>query len=315
MKLPVDYLDPNGKHHSLEYPLTRLAFTKHFAIAGQRYAPLPRKLFRSIAMFIQFSYFMNERAFREGRFSSPPDYLYDPTEKAQFSNLAGKAIADFLSKRIGGSLFTVNYEAEMKLRGMRIKGSRPDLIAYAPHDKFAIEAKGYSGGPGDMNHHKAQSEQGGIPVNYTVASVTYQLYRETRCNYYDPHYQGIPYDLESLRTLSRNYYSGLIKFLDLFQYAETDFFGETFFEVDLSSSSDNIEFYPQGTPIEGVCPLKAIDYYEVKLILPGEIKVFAEAGISNDTTPFFVSDTINERHVYIDSDRIGLSVRAGSCPD
>jgi hypothetical protein len=79
--------------------------------------------------------------------------LSDPTEKGQFSNLVGKAIADFLSKRIDHSLFTVNYEAAMRLKDISLSISgkqirRPDLPAFVPNATFAIEAKGFSGGVG-----------------------------------------------------------------------------------------------------------------------------------------------------------------------
>ena len=100
--------------------------------------------------------------FNRDRFSEPPIGLSDPTDKGQFSNLAGKTIADFLSKRINRSLYTVIYEAAMRLRSMPLSMGgkqvrRPDLLAFAPNATFAIEAKGFSRGYGSMIDHKDQS--------------------------------------------------------------------------------------------------------------------------------------------------------------
>ncbi len=57
-------------------------------------------------MFLVYDDFL--RGFNNNRFSEPP--ICDPTEQGQFSGLAGKAIADFLSKKIDGSIFTIAYE-------------------------------------------------------------------------------------------------------------------------------------------------------------------------------------------------------------
>src|SRR6218665_379899 len=118
MNIAVEYIDQSGTTHNQTYRLTRLAFAKHLAVAGQGYAPKPQKLIRTLAMFFHYSYYIQRQAFYTDRFSEPPIQLSDPTEKGQFSNLAGKAIADFLSKRIGNSIHTFNYEAAMRMRGM-----------------------------------------------------------------------------------------------------------------------------------------------------------------------------------------------------
>ncbi|MCD6418213.1 hypothetical protein J7M00_05465, partial [bacterium] len=72
----------------------------------------------------------------------------------------------------------------MKMQGMPISGQRPDLLAFKNNELFAIEAKGYSSNsPKDMNSHKEQSRTGGIPVDFTVASISYNLYDRVICNY------------------------------------------------------------------------------------------------------------------------------------
>lgn len=236
MNLKLEYIDTNGTTFNQTHKLTRLAFAKHFAITGQGYAPKPQKLIRTIALFFHYSYYLQKQAFSNNHFSLPPIGLSDPTEKGQFSNLAGKGIADFLSKRIDQSLFTVNYEAAMRLRNMPLNGGRPDLLAFKQNSMFALEAKSFSGGHRNMTAHKNQSLTGGIPVNFTVACVSYNLYNNVKCKYHDPFIDNIPYDNEMLTSLTRNYYAGLLEFLNqkYFEYYEFDFQGEKFYEVGLT---------------------------------------------------------------------------------
>jgi hypothetical protein len=224
MNITVEYKDTAGTITNQTHRLTRLAFAKHFGIAGQGYAPRPQKLIRTIAMFFHYSYYLQRQAFNNDRFSEPPLQLSDPTEKGQFSNLAGKAIADFLSKRIGQSILTVNYEAAMRthnppipitVNGRQVR--RPDLLAFTEDSstRFAIEAKGFSkNSSGNMNTHKNQSRTGGIRVNYTIASVAYDLYGQVKCKYHDPNNDNIPYDNNLLKELSKDYYGGLSEFLN-----------------------------------------------------------------------------------------------------
>ncbi len=96
MNISVEYIDTAGTISNRTYTLTRLAFAKHLAIAGQGYAPRPQKLLRTLGMFLHYSYYIQKQDFLNNRFSRPPRILSDPTEQGQFSNLAGKAIADFL---------------------------------------------------------------------------------------------------------------------------------------------------------------------------------------------------------------------------
>jgi len=308
MNISVDHIDINGNQHSRTFRLSRLAFAKHLAIAGQGYAPRPQRLIRTIAMFFHYSFYMQRQAFYNDRFSEPPIQLSDPTEKGQFSNLAGKAIADYLSKRIDNSLFTVNYEAEMRLRGMPLNVGRPDLLAYTQNAKFAIEAKGHSGGAGNMNTHKNQSLTGGIPVNFTVACVSYNLYNQVTCNYHDPFNENIPYDNVSLRALTRNYYQGLSEFLDQkhFEYRETELQGENFYEVELRFRNFEKLFPDVFRPI---WHFEILDYYRPRLILPIKIRDFAEDGISNEQKPFVFETKQEDTDIYIDNDRVGLRIR------
>jgi hypothetical protein len=309
MNISVEYQDTGGVISNRTYRMTRLAFAKHLGIAGQGYAPNPKKLIRSIAMFLHYSYYMQRQPFYNDRFSEPPIQFSDPTEKGQFSNLAGKAIADFLSKRIDNSIYTVNYEAAMRLRGMPLNVRRPDLIAYTQNSMFAIEAKGHAGGSGNMISHKNQSLTGGIPVNYTVACVSYDLYNNVKCNYHDPFNDNVKYDNVTLSGLTRNYYKGLSDFVDhkYFEYREINYQGEDFYEIELSQR--NIEkFFPDEFPFRLFWQFEILEFLRPRLILPKKIMEYADKGITNEVKPFIFEAKEQENNIYIDNDRVGLII-------
>ncbi|AFN74146.1 hypothetical protein MROS_0905 [Melioribacter roseus P3M-2] len=311
MNIRVEYKDSAGTITNKTHRLTRLSFAKHLAIAGQGYAPRPQKLIRTLAMFFHYSSYIQRQAFYNDRFSEPPIQLSDPTEKGQFSNLAGKAIADFLAKRIDNALFTVNYEAAMKKKGLSIKGSRPDLLAFNNNATFAIEAKGYSDGHGNMTTHKTQSQTGRIPVNFSVACVSYHLYNNFQCKYHDPYNDNVPYDNELLKKLTRQYYSGLAEFLNekYFNYREIEIQGEKFYEVELSYKLFE-KLFPEEFPFRHFWHFEILEYYRPRIILPTAIRDYAENGITNDIKPFiFDINKEQEKNLYIDNDRIGLQIR------
>jgi hypothetical protein len=315
MNITVEYKDTLGVISNQIHSMSRLAFAKHLAVAGQGYAPVPRKLLRTMAMFLHYSYYTRPAAFNANRFSEPPTALSDPTEKGQFSNLAGRAIADFLSKRIDRSLYTVNYEAAMRLkriplsiRGKQVK--RPDLLAFTTNSTFAIEAKGFSGGSGNMNDHKAQSQSGGIPVNYTIASVSHDLYHNVKCKYHDPFNDNVPIDNDLLIGLTRDYYKGLSLFLNekLFYIREAQFQGEQFYEVELSNRNF-LKFLPRDISFSLFWFHDIVDYYRPALILPRNILTYAIEGISRETQPFLFETFEQSNNIYVDNDRVGLSFR------
>lgn len=309
MNISVEYKDRAGVISNPTYNITRLVFAKHLAIAGQGYSPRPQKLLRTIGMFFHYSKYLQRRPFYNDQFSEPPIELSDPTEKGQFSNLAGKAIADYLSKRIDGSILTVNYEAAMRLRNMPINVGRPDLLAYSQNSMFAIEAKGYSGGAGNMTTHKTQSTTGGIPVNFTVACVSHNLYNNIQCKYHDPYNDNIPYDFEGLTELSRKYYSGLAGFLneEYFKYQKTEINGEPFYAVELSFRKFEKLFMDE-FPFPPFHFFELFEFYRPQIILPANIKELAKNGIPKNMKPFEF-EMSKESNVYIDNDRIGLRIR------
>jgi hypothetical protein len=311
MNISVEHINQTGTVSNKTFRLTRLAFAKHLAIAGQGYAPRPQWLLRTIGMLFHYGFYIQRQAFYSDRFSEPPTPLSDPTEKAQFSNLAGKAIADFLSKKIDNSLYTVNYEAVMRLQGQKLKGQRPDLVAYSPTSMFAIEAKGrHQGNSGDMVKHKTQAQSGTVGVNFSVACVSYNLFNQVRCNYHDPYNDNIPYDNETLRLLTKNYYQGLSEFLNekIFEYREFQMQGETFYEIELFYRRFDT-LLPDEFPFRPFRYFEIFEFYRPRLILPKDIFEYAKNGITNDIKPFSF-DAKEDDSLYIDNDRIGLRIRS-----
>ena len=318
MNITVEIQDKAGVISTENYKLTRLAFAKHLALAGQKSFLTPQKLIQAFANLIRYSSYIQRHSFENDKFSEPPFYLSDPTEKSQFSNLAGKAIADFLSKRIGKSLYTQNYEGAMKEAGVLLKGQRPDLIAFTQTEQFAIEAKGLSVpnvSNAEMTKHKKQSKQGGIPVDYTVACVSYNLYKEVKCNYYDPENDNKPTNHKLLQSLSKKYYSGFAKFLNekYFYFDTIEFQNEKFYKIQLSPRFFKEYFIDDYHYFKNCCHphcfYECIEHLRPSLLLPEKIKDFAHNGLTSETKPF-IFDTYQEyKSTYIDNDRIGLQVK------
>ena len=311
MNLTVEYLDQFGNIANQTYFMSKLAFIKHFAMAGLHYAPNPRKIIKAIGMLLHYSlYLQRNDYYNNNRFSLPPIPMYDPTEKGQFSNIAGKSIADFLSKRIDSSLYTVNYEAVMRLNGFALGGSHPDLIAYSPNSIFAIEAKGRTDSTyPNMSGCKIQATSGPVSVNFSIACVSYNLYNRIKCKYHDPFKRDIPYDNSSLKNLTKAYYTGLLEFLnpDYFHIEEKKKKKERFYSVDINywilESSKIVglnlfKFYKHNKHFFNIFP---------KLILSKKIREYARNGISIETKPFIL-DTDRDRLLYVDNDRVGLKI-------
>ena len=302
MNIEVEYIDNNGNKSNKNYYISKLGLVKHMAVSGQRYAPAPHKISRIMGMFFRFSYFLQSSFLKDNKFSQPPDILYDLTEKSHFSNIAGKAIADFLAKKIDNAIYSVNYEAAMKMKNMPIIGGRPDLLVFTNNSKFAIEAKGYCRKyVTDMHKHKHQSQSGRIPVNFTVACVSYNLYDQVRCNYHDPFNDDVEFDDELFVILTKKYYAGLLKFLSYGEYTEVEFNREKFYEIDLFS-----RYFKEYGNIFGSSFVDLHHKKRLKLILPKDIENYALNGLNKDTEPFLFE---GDEYTYIDNDRVGLLLR------
>lgn len=311
MKLPVEYVDNTGKIHQQNYNMSRAAFIKHMAVAGQRYRITPSKFIRMVGMFMLYSGYIRLNAFNNNRFSTPPIELSDPTETGQFSNLAGKAIADFLSKRIDRSLYTVNYEAALRIKGKPISGERPDLIAYTKTKVFSIEAKGRSANsPGDMIEYKEQSKSGTISVDFSVACISYNLFNNIRCKYHDPVVEGVPFDSDALVNLTRDYYGGLAEFMDSkwFLPERIRLGGRDYYRIRFRPRA--IRQWLEESPLAVYILYTRLGYSAPQLILPLDIERLAETGLDDEQRRREVDASISEQY-YIDNDRIGIMWEKG----
>ena len=312
MKLKVEHLDRQQIIHQCNILMNRLAFAKHFAIAGQHYEPHISKLPKILGVFLMYSNYLDRYTFyKENRFSELPIEFSDPTNKAQFSNLAGRAIADFLSKRIDGCCFTVNYEAAMRIKNIKIEGSRADLIGFTSNQKIiSIEAKGLcekSVSKDKMKKYKQQSRNGGLKFDYSIACVSYNLYKRVKCKYHDPEGKEVKFDSELFRNLTKNYYAGLSSFIHSDAITEKRKFGlEEFIILNLGHLFDYHKF------LFGNEYLWRLREYlsQYSLILPSNIEALADRGLNEPFSPFRLH--ASEGDWYIDNDRVGIMKYGGN---
>lgn len=216
MRINIDYIDLAGKRSHIVEEIGTFALIKHLALAGQGYLPTLSQYTRMVGMFLHYIEYLRPQELSESRFSLPPKIRQDPTEKGNFSNLVGKGIADYLSKKLSGGKITHSYEGVMLVEDHPISGGRPDLYCVGDGSQFAIEAKGLSASTvsdNEMQNHKKQAESGILPVNFSIASVSYNLYEEVSCRYHDPFNDAVPMDYSLHKKLNKAYYARLNEFV------------------------------------------------------------------------------------------------------
>jgi hypothetical protein len=291
--------------------LSFLAFLKHFVVAGQGHMPSLKKILKMKGAFRYFIDFLNINSFKDSSFSVPSAAIYDPTAMNQFSNLAGKAIADFLVKEIDRANMTFNYEAAMKKQKMPIKGQRPDLYCHTNSGFIAVEAKGLkskSVSGKKMNEYKKQAQSGALPKKASIASVAYNIYEEINVKYYDPEDDSGEYP-ELFKQLTIDYYRGVKEYIDkLFKMKDVRKNGIDYYNLALYYPDEwhykhhrwCCPFYPSYVPY--CCRTFTI-------LVDKRIEKFAESGFGNDTR----LERYEENNTcYIDSD--GLGIMAGLNP-
>ena len=315
MNIQVVLEDINGNTNHQNISINKLGMVKHMAFAGLAYAAMPSKILRALGMMLHYSSYLQTKALQNDHFSLPPQLISDPTEQGQFSNIVGRAIADFMSKKIDKSFFTVTYEA---IAQRPMVGNRPDLIAFSRNGVFCLEAKGLKNSQsGNMGYHKTQAYSGNYPRNFSVACVSYAIYSKIQCKYHrkPPVNFNANYILNSginntttFTSCSKKYYKGLLEFLntDIFNITEGIIYGgEEFYEIELSFRSlrdrfsEEFLFFPYWYQ-------EFFDMYSPRLILPKQIIKYAQDGLSLDTIPF--EQIQDGNNLYIDSDRIGLRI-------
>jgi hypothetical protein len=295
MDIKVEYFDQNGLCSNLTESINIFGLLKHLAIAGQGYLPSLKYYIKMVGIFCRFIEYLDRNALINSYFSEPPNIRRDPTEKANFSTLAGKGIADFLAKKLSNAKITHNYEAAMTIAGYKIKGSRPDLYCIGNNFQFALEAKGsasHSISANEMLIHKNQSMNGPLPVNFTVASVSFRLYKDVHCNYHDPYKSNIKYNFKLNSRLNTQYYKGVFEYLDhkYFNIEEGEIEGNHCFFIDILGYKTPIKLLIGGRSFT------LILQSEFKKIISGEKAKFNES-------------IIQGKDYYLDTDGIGFCLR------
>lgn len=213
MEYQLIHQDAAGAKISSTGRISLLAFAKHATFAGINHRFFAQLPFRYASLFLEFA----PSFWWPGHFSVLPELSSDPTEIAYISNRVGRAFADYFSKKIYGARFTHSYECAMVEKGFPISGERPDFYCDTLARQFAVEAKGYSAqsiSDNQMVNHKDQSKKGPLPVHFSVASVSYNLYKSPKIKFYDPEDDNVPYDKETNTKLRKMYYESIFHFAE-----------------------------------------------------------------------------------------------------
>ena len=300
MEVEAEILDQGGEFGEDTISCSRLAFLKHMAMAGQGFMPSVSKYTRTIGMFFHYIEYLSSAALEASRFSEPPPERQDPTEKGQFSNVVGKALGDLLARRLSGARATLNYEGAMAANGHKIRGRRPDLYCLGEGYQFAVEAKGYETGaisPDTLIEHKDQSRQGPLAVNFTVASVAYNLYRKIKVKYHDPYNEHVGFNEELNFRVLQSYYQGLFEYVRAGTLpVETGEIGgrECFF----------ISILGPGTPY----PVLIAGHLSLCLVLDLSFKILSVPEAPAEF-PVFLREHIDDDLAFVDTDGVGLALR------
>lgn len=295
MILEVEYKNHGGNINQLIINISNLKIAKHMAIAGQGYLPRITKLRRCIGMFLTYWDYLDNM--NNNSFYTPQGYRYDPTEKAQFSNLVGKAIADYLAKQISNARITYNYEGAMEINGFPIRGGRPDLLCDTGALMFAIESKGFSCetvSGNKMNKYKQQSQSGPIEVSFSIASVTYNMYSDIKVKYHDPINKNYKYDKSLSEKLMKKYYSGIMEYIDkdLFDVTEIEINKHEYYKIKMKDKR------------RGYDNLIGINIHRISILIDKNIKRFINDEI--EYNKMFNLESVDEKDIYIDRDGIGI---------
>jgi hypothetical protein len=134
------------------------------------------------------------------------------------------------------------------------------------------------------------------------------------CNYHDPFNSNVPYDNDTLRAITKNYYSDLSGFLDLnyLDINEFEYQDEKFYSIGLSLLNYEKRFSKEFPFLPRFWFFDVFEHYRPRLILPRNIKDLAQTGISNESKPFIIETSIDDNsstNTYIDRDRVGLQLR------
>lgn len=202
------FTDNTGKKSKDKIKLKNLEIVKHIIVAGSGSVPSIRFLKKAVGVLLFYEDYFPQFGQTLHFFPEPKNiWAYDPTSKAQFSNLVGKTMASIFFERCCSGLITFNYEAVMKQHGIPIKGQRPDLYGISKScEYYAIEAKGFTTVTGKRQKHKQQANSGKLYKDYSIASVTENIYSNINVDFYDPMSDKI-FDKPSIEDFVENYYN------------------------------------------------------------------------------------------------------------
>ncbi len=209
MNFTATHTDASGVTQVHSKTITLARFIKHFVLAGAGFTPSATLLRRGIGALAWYWDFVEPVASGSDRFGEPVLVLRDPTLKAHFSNLSGRAFADFMGRHYSNSWVTLSYEGVLEQNGFPMVGPRPDLLAVNPLSVVALEAKGYSKksvSNTEMAVHKNQASQGRLSRHAWAASVAYGLYDKVKVKYLDPEDGAPAPSLETTRRYLERYF-------------------------------------------------------------------------------------------------------------
>lgn len=216
MQYRVEHLKADGSLVQLSGDISYLAFCKHMMFAGLGPDHFRKIAFRFVSIYFDWLQYWNNNG---NCFSVPTPFNNDPTEINYISNRIGRAFADYFSKKLYGARYTHAYEDAMVRRGHPLKGKRPDFYCDTLTEQFAVEAKGKTTkfiSPVQMRKVKSQANEGPLNVNFTVASVAYDLYSAPKIKFHDPVNGEFPYDAALNMQLRSLYYSYILELIDTF---------------------------------------------------------------------------------------------------
>jgi len=126
------------------------------------------------------------------------------------SRITGRAIGDMFAKSHFGARYTLCYEHALLVNAIVQSGKSPDFycIDRLNTKAFTVEAKGFSKrtiGPAQFAQHKAQSAASQLPIHYSVASVTHNIYSKIMARVEDPEHEASPLDPSFARGLVESY--------------------------------------------------------------------------------------------------------------
>lgn len=210
MKINLTHQDLAGNQYKTSKDITYLQLAKHLTFAGIDKWWGSGLFARYLGNLFELTQYYD---FIKGTIHPAYPLKDDPTERNYLSNRLGRAIADYLSKDIYKAKYTHSYECAMVAAGIPLTGKRPDFYCDTGTQAFAVEAKGFSVpsvSDNAMETHKTQSASGPILVNFTVASVAFNLYNQPKVKFYDPPSDNLTYNEDLNRLLRAQYYTTIL---------------------------------------------------------------------------------------------------------